>query len=245
MRPVYPLTKLYFTITVIVFSFLADTTVQIPIAFLVLLLSVLTRKRLEIFRRFLRYILPVILLIIVLNVFIYPESEKWTTLLGMRINQAGLSFGLRVSLRLSVMSTALLLFFAVTPPHLLATALLMKGTSPRLVYVFLHSLQLLITLRRKIEKIHIAQASRGLNVKGNPVKRIRAFFPMLFPLIFSYLSESLERGLALELRGLGIPGPKSYFVELRESKVERTANILLLLGTSTIILWRILRWLVL
>lgn len=245
MRPVYPLTKLYFTITVIVFSFLADITVQIPIAILVLLLSTFTRKRLEILRRFLRYILPVIVLIIVLNVFIYPESEKWTTFLRIRINQAGLSFGLKVSLRLSVMSLALLLFFAVTPPHLLATALLMKGTSPRLVYIFLHSLQLLITLRRKVEKIHIAQASRGLDVKGNPVKRARAFFPMLFPLIFSYLSESLERGLALELRGLGIPGPKSYFVELRESKVERTANIVLLLGTSAIILWRILRWLVL
>jgi energy-coupling factor transport system permease protein len=245
MRPIYPLTKLYFTITVIACSFLADITVQIPIALLVLLLSILTRKRLEILKRFVRYILPVILLIIVLNVFIYPESEKWTTLLGIRINQTGLYFGLKVSLRLSVMSLALLLFFSVTPPHLLATALLMKGTSPRLVYVFLHSLQLLATLRRKIEKIHIAQASRGLDVKGNPVKRARAFFPMLFPLIFSYLSESLERGLALELRGLGIPGPKSYFVELRESKVERAANILLLLGTSTIILWRILRWLVL
>jgi energy-coupling factor transport system permease protein len=244
MRPVYPLTKLYFTISVIVFSFLADVAVQIPIAFLVLFLSILTRKRLEILRRFLRYILPVILLIIVLNVLIYPESEKWTTFLGVRFNQAGLSFGLKVSLRLLVMSLALLLFFTVTPPHLLATALVMKGTSPQLVYVFLHSLQLLITLRKKIEKIHIAQASRGLNLKGNPVKRIRAFFPMLFPLIFSYLSESLERGLALELRGLGIPGPKSYFVELRESKVDRTVNILLLLGTSMIILWRILGWLV-
>jgi energy-coupling factor transport system permease protein len=244
MRPVYPLTKLYFTITVIVFSFLADIAVQIPIAFLVLLLSVLTRRRLEILRRFLRYILPVILLIVVLNVFIYPESEKWTTLLGIKINEAGLSFGLKVSVRLVVMSMALLLFFTVTPPHLLAAALLMKGTSPRLVYVFLHSLQLLTTLRRKIETIHIAQASRGLNVKGNPLKRLRAFFPMLFPLIFSYLSESLERGLALELRGLGIAGPKSYFVELRESKVERTANILLLIATSIIILWRISRWLV-
>jgi energy-coupling factor transport system permease protein len=245
MRPVYPLTKLYFTITVIAFSFLADTAIQVPIALLLLLFSILTPKRLEILKRFVRYILPVVLLIIILNVFIYPESEKWTTFLGVKFNQAGLSFGLKVSLRLFVMSLALLLFFTVTPPHLLATALVMKGASPRLVYIFLHSLQLLITLRKKIEKIHIAQASRGLNLKGNPVKRMRAFFPMLFPLIFSYLSESLERGLALELRGLGIPGRKSYFVELRESKVERTANILMLIGTSVIILWRILGWLVL
>jgi energy-coupling factor transporter transmembrane protein EcfT len=142
------------------------------------------------------------------------------------------------------MSLALLLFFTVTPPHLLAAALLMKGASPRFVYVFLHSLQLLSTLRRKIEKIHIAQASRGLNVRGNPLRRIRAFFPMLFPLIFSYLSESLERGLALELRGLGTPGPKSHFVELRESGADRAANVLTLAGTAIVIVWRLLRWLI-
>lgn len=71
-----------------------------------------------------------------------------------------------------------------------------------------------------------------------------SFFPILLPLIFSYLSESLERGLALELRGLGIRGPKSYIVELKESRAERAANILLLLGTSIIILWKLARWLI-
>jgi energy-coupling factor transport system permease protein len=244
MRPVHPLTKLYFTVSVVVLSFLLNTAAQLFLALLLFVFSVLTQQRWSIFKRFFRYVLPVVVLVLVLNVLIYPESQERITFLGLALKEAGLRFGLTVSLRLSVMSLSLLLFFVTTQPHLLATALLMKGASPRIVYVFLHSLQLIKTLRRKIEKIYIAQASRGLDVTGSPWKRTRAFFPMLLPLIFSYLSESLERGLALELRGLGIRGPKSYIVELKESRVERAANILLLLGTSIIILWKLARWLI-
>ena len=244
MRPVHPLTKLYFTLSTVVLTFLLDVTAQVFIAGLLLILSVFTRQRGHIFKRFLRSVLPVVLLVLVLNVLIYPESEKWIPFLGLRVNEAGFYFGLTISLRLSVMSLSLLLFFVTTRPHLLATALLMKGASPRIVFVFLHSLQLITTLRRKVEKIFIAQASRGLDVKGSPLKRVRAFFPMLLPLIFSYLSESLERGLALELRGLGIRGPKSYLLELKESGAERAANLLLLLGTSIIILWKLSKWLI-
>jgi energy-coupling factor transport system permease protein len=244
MRPIHPLTKLYFTISTIVLAFLLDAAAQAFIAGLLLILSVMTRQRWHIFKRFLRYVLPVVILVLVLNVLIYPESEKWIPFFGLTVNETGFYFGVTVSLRLSVMSLSLLLFFSTTQPHLLATALLTKGASPRIVFVFLHSLQLVTTLRRKIEKIFIAQASRGLDVKGNLLKRVRAFFPMLLPLIYSYLSESLERGLALDLRGLGIRGPKSYLVELKESGAERAANVFLIAGTSIVIIWKLLRWLI-
>jgi energy-coupling factor transport system permease protein len=244
MRPIHPLTKLYFAISTIVLAFLLDAVAQMLVAGLLLVLSVLTRHRGHIFKRFLRYVLPVVILVLMLNVFIYPESEKWISLIGVRVNEAGFYFGVTVSLRLLVMSLSLLLFFSTTPPHLLATALLMKGASPRIVFIFLHSLQLVTTLRRRIEKIFIAQESRALDVKGSPLKRVRAFFPMLLPLIYSYLSESLERGLALELRGLGTLGPKSYLVELKESRAERAANVCLLLATSIVIIWRLSRWLI-
>ena len=243
MDSLHPLTKLYLSISIIVLSFVLDFTAQIILVSLVVLLSLVSPQRWKIFKRFLRYVLPVAVLIVLLNILIYPESKRTLDFLGVNVNEAGFLFGLGVSLRLLVISLSLLFFFATTPAHLLSTALLMKGANPRLVYVFLHSLQLIDTLRKKIEKIAIAQASRGLRVKGNPVRRLKAFFPMLLPLIFSYLSESLERGLALELRGLGVEGPKSFLIELKESRIERVTNYILLLGTSTIIVWRVLRWL--
>ncbi len=243
MHTIHPLTKLYLTISIIALSFVLEFHWQLAIAPFIVLVSLLSPQRREIFKRFLRYVFPVVVLILMLNVLFFPESQKKLIVLGIGLNEAGLFLGLGISLRLSILSLSLLFFFATTPAHLLSTALLMKGANPRIAYVFLHSLQLVDTLRRKIEKISIAQASRGLQVKGNPIKRVRAFFPMLLPLIFSYLSESLERGLALELRGLGVRGPKSFLTEIKESVLEKVANRVLVLGTLIIILWKSIRWL--
>lgn len=240
----HPITKLYLTICFIVLSFALEFVPQLLLLFLVLNLAAISSERRRIFRRVLRYVLPVILLIILLNLIIYPESKETVDFVGVKLNKAGLDFGLTISLRLAILSLSLLFFFTTTQPHLLSSALLMKGVNPRIIYVFAHSLQLVDTLRRRIQKILLAQASRGLNVKGNLLRRLQTFFPLLLPLIFSYLSESLERGLALELRGLGVHGPKSFLIELNESTVEKIFSRGVLIGTALLILWKAIRWLI-
>lgn len=228
----------------IVLSFILEFLPQLLLLLLVLTLAAISSERRKIFRRVLRYVLPVILLIILLNLLIYPESKEIVDFLGMKLNKAGLDFGLTISLRLGILSLSLLFFFTTTQPHLLSSALLIRGANPRIIYVFVHSLQLVDTLRKRIQKILVAQASRGLNVKGNPLKRLQTFFPLILPLIFSYLSESLERGLALELRGLGVHGPKSLLVELKESTVEKIFSRGVLTATALLILWKVIRWLI-
>ena len=242
---VHPLTKFYLTVSTIVLSFILDFTPQLILLSLMVLLSLLSQHRRIIFRRLFRYILPVIVLIMIMNILFYPESKETVKVLGMDLNEGGLIFGAKISLRLLILSLSLLFFFVTTPIPLLSTALLMKRTNPRILYIFIHSLQLIDTLQRKIKNIWIAQAARGLQVRGNPARRLRTFFPILLPLIFSYLSESLERGLALELKGLGIRGPKSFLIDLKESKAEHMANRLLLGGTGVLILWKVGRWLLL
>lgn len=243
MHSIHPLTKLYLATFIVLASFGLGLVAQVFLLVLLASICLSVPENKLIFKRLTRYILPAVILILVLDVLIYPESQKTIKLLGLTLNQAGLLFGLRVSLRLTNISLALLFFFSTTPVHILAAALLTKGLNPRIVYVFVYSLQLIGTLRRKVKSISIAQTARGLNVRGNPMKRLKAFFAMLFPLIFSYLSESLERGLALELRGLGRHGPKTFLIELPESRAERTANRLLLLAMALLIVWKIAQWL--
>jgi energy-coupling factor transport system permease protein len=243
MQSIHPLTKLSFTIFIVAAAVLLGLIPQLVVVGVLLILSLAAGQRRVIARRFFRYILPVVALILLLNVLFYPESRETVSVLGVRVNEAGLQFGVRVSIRLVVLSLALLLFFTTTPMAELGTALIMKGAHPRIVYILLHSIQLVETLRRKIKKITIAQEARGLRLRGNPLKRVQAFLKMLFPLIFSYVSESVERGLALELRGFGIHGPKSFLHEVRESSVERAAGRVFILGTVLIILWKIVQWL--
>ena len=243
MHAVHPLTKLYLTISVIVLSFFLDFISQLVLLHIVFVISMTVPQRWMILKRLARYVLPVVIVVLLLNILFFPESQKTIAVWGLHLNERGLMFGLGVSVRLVILSLALLFLFTSTPPHLLSASLLMKGANPRIVYVFLHSIQLIQTLRSKIETISISQASRGLQTKGRALRKLRGFFPLLLPLIFSYLTESLERGLALELRGLGSRGPKSFLAKVEESRGTRIANRILIFGTILIILWRILRWL--
>ncbi len=242
---VHPLTKLYFCLALVILSFFLDLRGEAVLALIALSLTLLSSKRWAIIKRFLRYVFPVAMVILLLNLLVYPESPEIRHVIGIKVNPAGFTFGLGVSIRLIIISLSLLLFFATTSAHQLSIALLMKGANPRAIYVFAHSLQMLDTLGRKIQRIYIAQSSRGLKTRGHPLKRVKAFFPILLPVIFSYLSESLERGLALEIRGLGIQGPRSFLTEIRESKLERVTNRILFTATVLIVAWRILRWLLL
>jgi len=242
---IHPLTKLYSCLSLVVLSFFLELTGQTVLISLALSLALLSSKRGSIFKRLLRYVIPAAILILLLNLLFYPAQRETTHLFGIKVNPEGFEFGLGVSIRLTIISLSLLLFFTTTSAHELSTALLLRGASPRVIYVFVHSLQMMDILRRKIQRIYIAQSSRGLHTTGHPVKRVRAFLPMLLPVIFSYLSESLERGLALELRGLGLQGPKTFLTEIRESRFERAINYFLLLCTTFIVAWKILKWLLL
>jgi energy-coupling factor transporter transmembrane protein EcfT len=244
MHAVHPLTKLYFTISVIILSFVLAFNTQLLVLLIVFLISMSVRQRWMIVKRLTRYVLPMVAFVLLLNVLFFPESQRTIAVAGFRLNEQGLMFGLGISVRLAILSLALLFLFTSTPPHLLSASLLMKGANPRIVYVFLHSIQLIQTLRSKIEMISISQASRGLQTKGKALKRLRAFFPLLLPLIFTYLTESLERGLALELRGLGVRGPKSFLARVEESRATRLANRIVIFGTILVVAWRIFQWLV-
>lgn len=243
MTNVSPLTKLYFILFTITSAFFISPSLQIILCWILLILALFSDARKEIMRKLLRYIFPVIAFMLALNGLLYPEAHRRIIFLGFAWNIEGLQFGLNLSLRVLILALSLLLFFHTTPAHYLSNALLAKRFNPRLVYIFLYSIQLLEALRRKINKIFIAQSSRGLNVSGSPIRRVKAFFPILLPLILSYLSESLDRGLALELKGFGIGGKKTFLVEVRETKTEILVGRIFLLFTLLTLLWGISKWL--
>jgi energy-coupling factor transport system permease protein len=74
-----------------------------------------------------------------------------------------------------------------------------------------------------------AQRSRGLELdKGNLVKRVRNYIPILIPLIISAIRRSVELAEALESRGFGATENRTSIVTLRM----RVADYLLILMTA-------------
>ena len=79
-----------------------------------------------------------------------------------------------------------------------------------------------------------AQNARGLETEGSVMKRIKAFVPLIGPVIMSSLIDVQERGMTLELRGFTIKNTKK--TRLTESvETERDKKIKIAFVTYFII----------
>jgi energy-coupling factor transport system permease protein len=113
-------------------------------------------------------------------------------------------------------------------------ALLRKmGLSQRAAFVFIDSFQLIAQLSRDMQQIKDAQMARGLRVDGNVFQRLKAFVPIMVPVVANSLIKIQDQAVALETRGFNAPGDKTVYRELSYTKTDsfvRMASIFLGLG---------------
>lgn len=131
-----------------------------------------------------------------------------------------------------------------TRPSDLIDNLVQKGLSPRLGYVLSSVLQIIPQMLSTTSTIIDAQRSRGLETEGNIVKKLKAFFALIGPLVLSSLVEARERAMAIEIRGFGIQGKRTTLREIKEKNIDtiliRIFQLMLLIG----IIWRIVLWII-
>ncbi len=138
---------------------------------------------------------------------------------------SSLFFAVALTLRFLVLLTTFSLFFMTTSPDDLGLAIdkvgFVRWLSRRwlgypnaLSFTFTTAVRLVPTLASDAQTVVDAQRSRGLELdKGNPLKRVRNYIPILIPLLLIAIRRSLELAEALESRGFpGREGRTSLFV---------------------------------
>lgn len=89
-------------------------------------------------------------------------------------------------------------------------------------YLILATLRVIPQMQSRMRVIKNAQNARGLETEGNLLKRIKAFIPLIGPIIMSSLLDVEERGMTLELRGFTIKGiKKTRLIEAIETNRDR------------------------
>ncbi|NLH92338.1 MAG: energy-coupling factor transporter transmembrane protein EcfT [Atopobium sp.] len=84
-----------------------------------------------------------------------------------------------------------------------------------------------------MQQIKDAQMARGLRVDGNVFQRLKAFVPIMVPVVANSLIKIQDQAVALETRGFNAPGDKTVYRELSYTKTDsfvRMASIFLGLG---------------
>jgi len=95
-------------------------------------------------------------------------------------------------------------FFLTTSPDLLGLALEESHVPYEFSFAFTTAVRFVPVLAEEAQTIMDAQKARGLELeKGNFMKRIRNYIPVLIPLIVSAIRRSLELAEAMESRAWG------------------------------------------
>ena len=150
-----------------------------------------------------------------------------------------------LTLRFLVLLTSFSLFFMTTSPDDLGLALdrirairwlsrKWLGYPNALSFTFTTAVRLVPTLAVDAQTVVDAQRSRGLELdKGNLLRRIRNYVPILIPLLLIAIRRSLELAEALESRGF--PG-KEGRTSLFELKLKRADYLVLGVSAAAIAL---------
>lgn len=160
-----------------------------------------------------------------------------------RFYQEGLGYASILCLRVLNVLCAFAVLVLTTKPSDLIASLVERGLAPKLGYLLSAVLQIVPQLMAAMGKIIDSQRSRGLETEGNLRVRIKAYLPLLMPVVLSSLMNIKEQAMALEVRGFNAPVKKSFLHKQTYSFADVWLQIGLLFLIILTFLGRFLRWL--
>lgn len=123
---------------------------------------------------------------------------------GYTFTVQDIEYALAMMLRFVVLVESFSIFFLTTSPDHLGLALEQTRIPYEFCFAFTTAVRFVPVLAEEAQTIMDAQKARGLELeKGNFLKRIRNYIPILVPLIISAIRRSLELAEAMESRAWG------------------------------------------
>lgn len=236
-----PITKLVYVLVSVAAAYVAPGTWP-ALAFLVLSLLLLATARVLAKAGSVFAMTGVIIsTVFIIQGLVNPANATPVLRLGPIVfYREGLLFALGIALRVfNLLAAAVILILATRPPDLI-DALVRRGFSPKFGYVMNSVLQMIPSLTNASARIMDAQRARGMETEGRLGTRLRAFVPLMGPLVTSSLVATQERAMALEVRAFDAKGKRSFLTEERVPAYAPYLRYLLLAILAATIVWRVL-----
>ncbi len=129
----------------------------------------------------------------------------------------GILQGLLLGFRLLVVICLMPLMTMTTPVNRLSIALVRLGLNYQIAYIATTALNLIPTLREEATTIMDAQKLRGFTVfeKGNALQKLKAYGPLVIPLVTGSMRRAQMMGVAMDSRAFGAYKKRSYVENIR------------------------------
>ncbi|OJF92909.1 energy-coupling factor transporter transmembrane protein EcfT [Alkalibacterium sp. 20] len=212
-----PLVKLLYVAASILLTYILPEPLYIGgilfVTFLLLIIGKVFRNSLPI----VTLSMFLIFSLVIVQGFFHPDNVTELFAIGPLVfYEEGLYVALVLVMRVLVMVGAFSLLILTTATDEMVERLIKKGMSPKIGHVILSVLQLIPQMRATMVKITDAQRSRGVETEGDLLTRVKAFFPLIGPVVLNSLNETKERSIALEMRGFDSPMKKTFLNEAKQ-----------------------------
>ncbi|MBT8172222.1 energy-coupling factor transporter transmembrane protein EcfT [Candidatus Bathyarchaeota archaeon] len=222
-----PRIKFFFVSILFVMAILFNKLPMLLILFFIPLPFVFLAKVNRQWLRSLRGAIFLVIIIFVTNFFFGFISPSPTTFPGIispvdSINEylIILEHSGAMTLRFVVLISSFSMFFLTTSPDHLGLALQQSHVPYEFCFAFTTAVRFVPVLADEAQTIMDAQKARGLELeKGNLLKRVRNYIPILIPLIVNAIRRSLELAEAMDSRGWGANKKRTnlYALELKKA----------------------------
>ena len=155
--------------------------------------------------------------------------------IGGRAMAESLENAVAMTLRFIVLVESFSVFFLTTSPDHLGLALEQTHIPYEFCFAFTTAVRFVPVLAEEAQTIMDAQKARGLELeRGNFLKRIRNYIPILIPLIVSAIRRSLELAEAMESRAWGATKKRTnlYVLKMHRGDIVLLAITVGILATA-------------
>jgi energy-coupling factor transport system permease protein len=144
---------------------------------------------------------------------IEPPVDTFSDLLALSENSFAMAF------RFIVLIESFSVFFLTTSPDHLGLALEQSHVPYEFCFAFTTAVRFVPVLAEEAQTIMDAQKARGLELeRGNFIKKIKNYIPILIPLIVNAIRRSLELAETMESRAWGATEKRTNLYMLRLKK---------------------------
>lgn len=140
--------------------------------------------------------------------------------------QEGIDFASKYFNRIVPMMAVLMTTFGSINMTDLGVAMQRAGLPHRAVYIFTSVFQLIPLLSRECDQIMNAQRARGLNTEGSIITRIKAFVPIMLPVVANSIMSVQGRVISLLTKGFEAPCKKTIYRQLERSAADKVLCVI-------------------
>ena len=241
LNKMHPYTKLLYILTAIIIPFIGGKLWLFPVMIVCSLCMLASGRVLKKALSLLAFSFTLIVVIFLIQgLFNHSNATILLSVGVITFYKEGVFFAVRIGCNILNMLLSFGIFVLTTSPQELVDELEKSGFSPKFGYVIHSVFQILPQMMTAKDTITDAQRSRGMETEGNLIVRMKAFLPLISPVVMSSLVNTRERAIALEVRGFGRKQKKTWLYDRPKYKWDLMFRIIMVLLIVMTIVWRIL-----